>query len=316
MRIGLSAKKAFAVCAILLVYIVSLVLGGTEIQRRSLQLSGESASPDHVSVVVNVTGVNQGTQELTAQLSFRVSGKLGLDAVTPATDLKLFVNNVGGEQEFDFERGRRMNPIEVVFPLNGNLNRYPFDRYRTTLALLMVRPEAHGAAAIPPEAGKIESGPGERGELPFGEVALEKTLPVPLSVALSAEIPGTKFRGSIDRTLSSELKAIDLNLRRTNNVMMVSMLISATMIGLAVSLLFIVLHMIGAPRQESSLMPLSLSIALIFGLPALRNAQPGVPPIGAFCDFISFIWAELIVAVSGLLFAWTWLRAAKSGGSQ
>ena len=314
MRIGLSAKKAFAVCAILLVYIVSLVLGGTEVQRRSLQLSGESASPDHVSVVVNVTGVNQGAQELTAQLSFRVAGKLGLDGVTPATDLKLFVNNVGGEQEFDFERGRRMNPIEVVFPLNGNLNRYPFDRYRTTLALLMVRPEARGAAAIPP-AGKVESGTGERGELPFGAVALEKTLPVPLSVTLSAEIPGTKFSGSIDRTLSSELKAIDLNLRRTNNVMMVSILISATMIGLAVALLSIVLHLIGAPRHESSLVPLSLSIALIFGLPALRNAQPGVPPIGAFCDFISFIWAEVIVAVSGLMFAWSWLRAAKSGGS-
>jgi hypothetical protein len=80
-----------------------------------------------------------------------------------------------------------------------------------------------------------------------------------------------------------------------------------------VSLLFIVLHLVGSSWQESSLVPLSLSVALIFGLPALRNAQPGVPPIGAFCDFISFIWAELIVAVSGLMFAWRWLRAAKRG---
>lgn len=312
MRIGLTGKKILAVCAILVVYTISLVRGANEIQRRSLQLNGESTSPDRVSVVLNVTGVNQGAQELTAQLSFRVAGKLALDAVTPAVDLKLFVNNVGGEQEFDFSRGRRMNAVEVTFPLRGNVNRYPFDRYRTTLSLLMVRPKARGEAAIPEDAAKVEN---NNGQEPFGEVALEKTVPVPLSVSLSAEIIGTKFSGSIDQTTSSQFKAIDLYLRRTDNVITVSILISATMMGLAVALLFIVLHLIGVRGQESTLVPLSLSIALIFGLPALRNAQPGVPPIGAFCDFISFIWAELIVAVSGLMFAWTWLRAAKRRSS-
>lgn len=311
MRVGLTGKKVLAVCAILVVYIVTLVRGGNEIQRRSLELSGDSGSPDHVSVVVNVTAVSQVAQELTAQLTFRVAGKLALDAVTPAANLKLFVNNVGGEQEFDFERGRRMNPVEVVFPLNGNLNRYPFDRYRTTLALLMVRPESKGETPVPEEEGEVESGGEQKGEIPFGAVALKKTMPVPLSVVLSAEIPGTKFSGSIDRTKSSQFKAIDLNLRRTDNVIMVSILISATMMGLAVSLLSIVLQTIGVPKEESNLVPMSLSIALIFGLPALRNVQPGVPPIGAFCDFISFIWAELIVAVSALMFAWVWLRTAK-----
>jgi hypothetical protein len=312
MRIGLTLKKAIVLFAILLVYIVSLVLGGTEVRRRSLQLTGESTSPDHVSVVIVVTGVNQLAQELTAQLSFRPAGGLALDPVTPAADLKLLVNNVGAEQEFTFERGRRMNPVEVVFPLNGNLNRYPFDRYRTTLSLLMVRPEANGEAPTSEDSRKVENGRGGR-ETPFGAVAVEKTLPVPLSVSLLAAIPGMKFSGRIDRTESVQLKAIDLNVRRTNNVIMVSILISATMIGFAVSLLFIVLHLVGSSWQESSLVPLSLSVALIFGLPALRNAQPGVPPIGAFCDFISFIWAELIVAVSGLMFAWRWLRAAKRG---
>lgn len=315
MRIGHREKKAFTVFAILVVYIVSLVRGATEIRRRSLQLSGESTSPDHVSVLINVTGVNQVTQELTAQLGFRPAGKLALDAVTPAVDLKLFVNNVVGEQEFTFERGTRMNPVEVIFPLNGNLNQYPFDRYRTTISLLMVRPEAKGEAPAPVDSGKVDNGSGQGDEMPFGAMALEKKIPVSLSVELLAAIPGMKFSGSIDRRESLHLKAIDLNLRRTDNLILVSVLISATMMGLAVSLLFIVLYLIGPTGHEPSLAPLSLSIALIFGLPALRNVQPGVPPIGAFCDFISFIWAELIVAVSGLMFAWRWLRAAKSGSS-
>jgi len=37
------------------------------------------------------------------------------------------------------------------------------------------------------------------------------------------------------------------------------------------------------------LIPLSISISLIFDLPALRNVQPGVPPVGAFSDHVTFI---------------------------
>jgi hypothetical protein len=58
--------------------------------------------------------------------------------VTPAVNLKLLTNNVRGEQEFDFPKGQRMNRIEAVFPLNGELNRYPFDRYESTLWILML----------------------------------------------------------------------------------------------------------------------------------------------------------------------------------
>lgn len=309
MRIGASRKRALLVFAILVAYIVNLVMGSTEAHRRSLQLSSESTDADHVTLVVVVTSVNHATQQLTTQLNFRLAGKIASDEVTPAVDLKFFVNNVKGEQEFDFRRGRRIDPIEVVFPLNGDLNRYPFDRYRTTLALLMTRPVLRADRS--PE-GSGDQGGGESAEAPFGALAMEKTSPVPLSVSLIAAIPGTKFVGSIDRTEGRDLTVIHLNLRRADNLIIVSILICLMMICLAVALLLIVLRLIGAPRDQASFAPLTMSFALIFGLPALRNAQPGVPPIGAFCDYISFIWAELIVAVSGLLFAWRWLRSTRT----
>jgi hypothetical protein len=53
--------------------------------------------------------------------------------------------------------------------------------------------------------------------------------------------------------------------------------------------------------------PLSISISLIFGLPALRNVQPGVPPVGAFGDYVPFIWVEVLVGVSAIIIVWTWL---------
>jgi hypothetical protein len=78
------------------------------------------------------------------------------------------------------------------------------------------------------------------------------------------------------------------------------------MSGLAMSLLALVLKtMTKGPKVD--LVPLSFTISLIFGLPALRNIQPGVPPVGALGDYVSFIWAEMIVGLSAVIIIWTWL---------
>jgi hypothetical protein len=84
------------------------------------------------------------------------------------------------------------------------------------------------------------------------------------------------------------------------------------MIGLAISVLAMVLH-VRTASGEWDLVPLSLSLSLIFGLPALRNVQPGVPSVGAFSDNVIFIWAEWIVAVSAVVTVWHWLLRPRSG---
>jgi hypothetical protein len=84
------------------------------------------------------------------------------------------------------------------------------------------------------------------------------------------------------------------------------------MMGLALSVVAMVVNRIASP-EKSDLLPLSLSISLIFGLPALRSIQPGVPPVGVLGDYFSFTWAELFVAASAIIMMWTWLlRSMKS----
>jgi len=70
-------------------------------------------------------------------------------------------------------------------------------------------------------------------------------------------------------------------------------------------------------RRESTARSFAptLSISLIFGLPARRNRQPGVPPLGAISDYVSFIWAENIVAVSAIVIMGTWLRRSRRSES-
>jgi hypothetical protein len=77
-----------------------------------------------------------------------------------------------------------------------------------------------------------------------------------------------------------------------------------------------VLHVAASPG-EVNLVPLSLCIALIFGLPALRNVQPNVPGMGVLSDYMSFIWAECMVSISAIMLAWIWvIRSRRSRESK
>jgi Domain of unknown function (DUF4436) len=296
--------------SILVFYCAVLLRNLDEGERRSLQLRDDTDSADHVVMSVLVTGVNPATQELTAQIGLRPQGALAEDEVTPAVDLKLLTNNVKNQQEFDFPKGQRINRIEAVFPLDGELNKYPLDHYRTTLWLLMTTPARRvqpPTSTIPQSALVPESTPegAPHGEdLAVGATVLQKSTTVPLTIALSASTPGMKFNGSVSRENSLKAAGIELQIRRSDNVIVVSILLMMLMIGLALSLLGMVFK---ATTTSSNQFPLSISITLIFGLPALRNVQPGVPPVGAFGDYVSFIWAEIIVGLSAIIIIWTWL---------
>jgi hypothetical protein len=305
-------RKAGFVLGIIALYAVMLVRGATESTRRSLQLRDETSAQDRIVVSVLVTNVDPVNQEITARLGFRVAGNIAQDEVTPATDLKLLINNVKGQQEFDFPQGKRMNRIEAVFHLNGNLNRYPFDRYETTIWLLIIPSPAANKLQVfskAPENQPQEAPIDE--QLAVGAVTLQQSTPIPLTLVASAAIPGIKFQGSVTRNASTHITGIAMNLRRSDSLIGVSMLINLMMAGLAVSVLAMALQVMTAKRPFD-LLPLSMSMTLIFGLPALRNVQPRVPPVGAFSDYVTFIWAELIVAVSAVITVWHWLLRTQS----
>jgi hypothetical protein len=290
----------------LLVYSAVVFRGFTESTRRSLLLRDETGAADRVSISIVTTNANPATRELTAQVSFRLSGNIAKDEVTPAVDLHLLINNFRGEQEFDFLKGTRMSRIEVVFPLNGDLNKYPLDRYDTTVRLLMTMPARNAPREVPQIPASIIQHTHPTDELAVSPSALLQNTPVALSISLSASVPGIRFQGHVTRGSSQEPTGIELHLTRANNVIGTSLIVMLMMTALSMSLLAMAIRAI-TTVERTDLLPLSVSISLIFGLPALRNIQPGVPPVGALVDYVTFIWAELIVAASAVVIVWTWL---------
>jgi hypothetical protein len=111
------------------IYLISIWMTFTDADRRGLSLQVPPASADHMVIDLDVVDVDESRLEMTTRLSFRLTGKLAQDEATPARDLKLVLNTISGPQEFLFAKGQRINPIEAVFPLDGDVNLYPFDHY-------------------------------------------------------------------------------------------------------------------------------------------------------------------------------------------
>jgi hypothetical protein len=294
--------------SVLLIAIYGAVLlrNLNESERRSLELKETPVAGDQIEVALRVVGVNLHNSEITARMSFRLVGSFAKDPVTPAVDLILFVNDIRGAQEIALTHGRRIDPIEVFFPLNGNENKYPFDYYDSEIRMVATR-KVHIAPAAQPVTEQLDNSAAPRPVSDGGLVvtARQEDERVPISSSLDASVPGLKFEGKHVHRPGEGIEGFNLMVRRADNVIVVSVLFMVLMMSLAVSVFMMGIQSAGGDKIE--LVPLSLSIALLFGLPALRNAQPGVPALGAFGDYLSFIWAEQIVAFSAVMLIWTWL---------
>jgi hypothetical protein len=285
-----------------------------ESDRRSLDVKEVSGASDHVAISMHVVAASPRTSDITARLSFRLQGSIAKDPVTPAVDLTLFLNDIRGPQAIVWPRGRRINPIEASFSLTGNENMYPVDYYESEIRVgvsSIRRVASAGQWATPPQQSqKAGAVAGIDGALVLA--AEDEGQLVPLAFSIAASIPGLKFEGKRTGAGKAGFVGYNLFVRRADNVIIVSVLIMVLMMCLAMSVLMMAIG--SALGDKMELVPLSLSVSLLFGLPALRNAQPGVPALGALGDYVAFLWAECVVAVSAVGIIWIWLTRRRHPG--
>jgi hypothetical protein len=292
---------------VMVMYSATLLRNLQESERRSLQLKEIPLAGDYVGISVRVIAVDLAKSEITARVSLRLNGELAKDPVTPALDLKLFLNGIQGAQEIEFPRGRRINPFEAVFPLDGNVNKYPFDRYGTSIWMMVTkRVRSTKSSRTQKDDVDYKHSPLEESDSGVLVAAPQESETLSIVSSINASVPGLKFEGLSAERPGKGLEGFKLFVRRADNVIIVSILIMVLMMSLAMSVLLMSFRAL-ASGKRIELLPLSLCVTLLFGLPALRNAQPAVPPLGVLGDYVSFVWAELLVAVSAVIFIWTWL---------
>ena len=323
-------KDIIVAIGVLVVFAIALVvvlnIYASESGKSSAAISdlGEK-DPNHIEVDVKLVSIDPNKGDLTARLEYVPKGHFGKDGgPTLERDLKLFVNSATGKQELDFQKGQRMNPTEVVINMyDGLVTDYPFDHHQAFLELYFLRanreagkdkekPIEAGAAkpaetaATPTREGAEPTEKKDEAEAKKTDVAAAAEDDVPIGVDFLGSIHGFRIDAAKSHESTDDYVGIEMTISRASTVKFFAIFIILMMWGLTIAVIFLTLSVVTRGRKVEIGM-CSFLAALLFAFAAVRNSQPGAPPIGTFSDFISFFWSEVIIASCLVSLIFTWL---------
>ena len=244
-------------------------------------LSGEFTEPQAPASALAIEIVP--TQVLPAERQVRASILLFpsdefLDAEGRLEEsITVVVSPTVANTEIAFTAGRVPAPKEVVLPVSGLVQAYPFDRYDFRMSIQAHVMRNGEEIPIPVDTGSFFRLAG-------------------WSLDSKDDISGAVFRASASGTLTRDFSTIGI-----------ALLLLALMVIIA-GLVVRVVRSVAANRMELNLFVASWITALLFALLPLRNSLPGSPPLGSWIDILMYFWVVAVVMVSlafvtGLLLA-------------
>jgi hypothetical protein len=163
-----------------------------------------------------------------------------------------------------FHADSRMEKQEVSVGFEvADVDRYPFDRY------------LFGFTFSASAAGK----------------------PIHITGGVVSQLQGWNFVSGfvVEEDNSESFSTVFAVANRTMTTLGFSLFCAVLLWSLALAILVLTLSFIFFPGSESP--PVPVYVAMLFALPAVRQTQPGVPPIGAMIDLISFFWCMGLIAI-------------------
>lgn len=128
---------------------------------------------------------------------------------------------------------------------------------------------------------------------------------VPILVNLTGSVSGLRIDADESKDHTETFADIDFHIARATTSFAFSMFIMCIQWLLTISVVCMT-FLVVSNRRKVELGMFGFLGSLLFAFPALRNSQPGTPPIGTFGDFLSFFWVEVIIAVCLLTVVLTW----------
>ena len=316
------AKDIVITIAVLIVFAVALVLVlniyKSEGQKRSASVSDVGQKdPNHIEVDATLLSVDANKGDMVVRLEFQPKGEYTKDnGDTLAKDVKLFTNGANGKQETDFAKGKRMNPIEVTVSMfDGEVMDYPFDSHRGLLEMYFApgKEEKKSAEAAKPAAAPTpaptpaaESDEEKKPEKKAETAEKDEDDEVPIGVDFEGSLPGFKIGAAKSKESTNDYVGIDISVARASTTKFFSLFVMVMMWSLTIAVLLLTLSVVLRGRKVEVSM-FSFTAALLFAFSTVRNAQPGTPPVGTYSDFISFFWAEVIIALCLVALVFTWV---------
>jgi hypothetical protein len=135
---------------------------------------------------------------------------------------------------------------------------------------------------------------------------------IPVAIELTGAVNGLAIEAEPAKENAPDYTAIDLTVTRATTAQFFSIFIMCAMWLLTAAVLFLAFHVL-TDRRKIEVGMFSFLGALLFAFPALRNSQPGTPPIGTYGDFLAFFWAEMLIALCLLTILSVWLIRGPGG---
>ncbi len=275
--------------------------------KRSAVISEEGEKdPNHIEAFVKVLTIDPVKGDVTTRIEFIPHGTFAKEDGTLTENVKLDINSATGKQEHSFEKGKRMNPIEAVLSMyDGLVTDYPFDRHNAFLEMYFTTKPEKKAEKPKPTEGTEGSADKPAEEKP-DEEAQPMEEEIPLAVDFFGSIAGYKIEAAKTKESDDAYVGIEMKISRSSTVYFFSGFVMLLMWVVTLAVIFMTLSIVLRGRKIELAM-FSFIAALLFAFAAVRNNQPGVPPIGTFSDYISFFWAQVILSLCLLTIIFTWL---------
>jgi hypothetical protein len=275
-------------------YVFVLSAYKNESNNRSAELAPDTAKAgeNRIDVAGRIVSADPVKGDVVVRFEFTPHGSLAAgDGGMLSRDLDLYVSSATGKNVHEFKKGKRMNPVEAVVEIyEGEPMDYPFDAHSAELSFF-----------FEPSAGK------------GGESAASES--IPMAVEMRGSVAGLRLDTEYAKENTPDHAVIDIGIQRATTAVFFSVFIMIAMWSLVIGVLFLVFRVFAGHRKIEISM-FSFLGALLFAFPALRNSQPGTPPIGTMSDFIAFFWAEVIIALSLLAVVLRWIIRGPGGDTK
>ena len=244
--------------------------------------------PNGVGLSFEVTAIDPTKGEVTTLMRIDPADQY-MDGADLKQDLRVVVFTAL-DPNVVFKAGQIPAAVPVVVRAGGSYQNYPFDSWVAPLFATATTGSGASIEALPSSISLFSNLPGW------------VTRPLTTQEFL-ASIPN----GSITNNPNGSQDFAGVGLRRSGSTWAVVILILAFMVVLA-SVAVAVSAAVAQRRRKVEPTLASFMAALLFALVPLRNALPGVPPLGAWMDFLVFFWVEIAIMLALAVYVSTWLR--------
>lgn len=272
---GMKYTVVGLVALIIAAYVGSIMMYAQGDAVRRLEDVTPVASGDEPSATFNVEEIQSNNSVLAVNLAFNPGSAL-LDPKTHhlKEDLSLRVRSSAMPSRHTWTKGMLPGLMAVPLTIGGQIERWPFDRYR--------------------------SGPLEV-EIFYGSETDRAPAHVP--VTFVDHLSGWQLTA----TRPQADGPYRLYLRRSLSTAAFAIVILGVLITIASLALFVAIQ---TARDRRPFQPPMTTwyAAMLFAVVPLRNALPGSPPFGSWVDITVVIWVLLALAVSMVLYIGCWWR--------